>query len=175
MDFEQTISNYVDKKVVNALSDFLKEKNFIPSAEIIASAFGALSPLFEKNTSCTETKLISSFEKNLTLLVQKTWIEKSDAELKENVLYKLHEYCASVADANWQDNYSTLLEIIGDVVYLMFGPQSKSADFTEYALRIDPEFGIFWVYIKSLPAEQSWTKEKIRTAMLLGMYFLANY
>ena len=57
----------------------------------------------------------------------------------------------------------------------MFGTQSKSKDFDEYALRIDPEFGIFWWYIKSLPQDADWTEEKTRTALLLAMYFLANY
>ena len=64
---------------------------------------------------------------------------------------------------------------MNNVVYLMFGNLAKSADFEEYALRVDPEFGIFWLYIENLPAEQNWSKEKVKTAMLLGMYFLANY
>jgi hypothetical protein len=57
----------------------------------------------------------------------------------------------------------------------MFGSQTKNDDFTEYAFRIDPEFGVFWWYIQSLPHESDWPEEKCRIAVLLGMYFLANY
>ena len=57
----------------------------------------------------------------------------------------------------------------------MFGAQTKSDDFAEYALRIDPEFGVFWLYIKNLPESCDWTDKKFRIVMLLGMYFLANY
>ena len=107
--------------------------------------------------------------------LQKTWIEKSDAELKENVLYKLNEYCEAISKGEWNKSYPTLLQIVGDVVYLMFGNQSKNGDFEEYSLRIDPEFGIFWLYMNSLPKEQEWEQKKARVAMLLGMFFLANY
>jgi hypothetical protein len=57
----------------------------------------------------------------------------------------------------------------------MFGQQTDSEEFTEYTLRIDPEFGIFWWYISNLPDSINWSEEKCKIAMLLGMYFLANY
>jgi hypothetical protein len=57
----------------------------------------------------------------------------------------------------------------------MFGQQTDSEEFTEYTLRIDPEFGIFWWYISNLPDSINWAEEKCKIAMLLGMYFLANY
>ena len=57
----------------------------------------------------------------------------------------------------------------------MFGAQAKNEDFPAYAFRIDPEFGVFWWYIQSLPHEVSWPEEKCRVVLLLGMYFLANY
>ena len=71
--------------------------------------------------------------------------------------------------------FKIFLEIIGNAVYLMFGQQTKSDDFAEYSLRIDPEFGIFWNYIQSLPQHTDWESEKYRNAVLLGMFFLANY
>lgn len=175
MNFGKTVSKYVDKKVLAAISEFLENEKFTASADTIACAFGAGEKMFSKKSSDLDSKLISSFQKNLSLLIQKTWVEKSDAELKENVLYKLNEYCETVSKDNWNNSYPSLLQIVGDVVYLMFGNQAKNADFEEYALRIDPEFGIFWVYTKNLPAEQNWSKDKVKTAMLLGMYFLANY
>ena len=175
MTFDKTINSYVDKKILGAISEFVEGKNFVAAADTLANAFGAGKNLFSKEAGDFESKLIQSFQKNLSLLVQKTWIEKSDAELKENVLYKLNEYSEAVSKGQWNSSYSSLLKIVDDVVYLMFGLQTKSGDFEEYSLRIDPEFGIFWLYIKCLPAEQDWKQEKTRVAMLLGMFFLANY
>ena len=71
--------------------------------------------------------------------------------------------------------FKVFLDIIDKSVYLMFGQQTKSDDFGEYSLRIDPEFGIFWWFIQCLPKQPEWSNEKCRNAVLLGMYFLANY
>lgn len=175
MKFGKTAGKCVDKKLLVAISDFLESDDFLLPADTVALAFGANPHTFSHKSSDFASKLIMSFQKNLSLLIQKTWVEKSDAELKENVLYKLNEYCESVSGGAWNDSYPSLLQIVNNVVYLMFGNLAKSDDFEEYALRVDPEFGIFWLYIENLPAEQNWPKEKIKTAMLLGMYFLANY
>lgn len=175
MDFKKSVRDNVDKKTLGAISEFFEGKNFIQAADILAVAFGAGSSVFTKEAPDFESRLISSFQKNLSLLVQKTWVEKSDAELKENVLYKLNEFSEAVSKGQWASSYPTLLVIVRDIVYLMFGNQTKSEDFDEYALRIDPEFGIYWLYINNLPQEQDWKKDKVRIAMLLGMYFLANY
>ena len=78
-------------------------------------------------------------------------------------------------ESDWTKNFSEFLTILNEAVYLMFGQQTKSGDFGEYSLRIDPGFGIFWWYVKSLPATAEWPVEKCRNAVLLGMYFLANY
>ena len=177
-DFSKKISQYVDDEIVSAMSDLIaatSDKQVVKSADIIAKVFGSSKALFEKESSDFEKKLISSFQKNLTLLIQKTWVEKADAELKEQVLYKLSEYCSLISDGKWSEAYAEFLKIISDVVYLMFGAQTKSDDFAEYALRIAPEFGVFWLYIKNLPESCDWTDKKFRIVMLLGMYFLANY
>jgi hypothetical protein len=72
------------------------------------------------------------------------------------------------------------MEVLNDTVYLLFGPQSKNPDFSEYALRIDPEFGIFWQYIRILTAHRKGSDSpdqgaKCRILLLLGMFFLENY
>ena len=179
MTIEKTKTDqYVEKTVLSAISSLLsadKEKEVNQSADIIAKEFGAVSPLFTKKVSDFDTKLVASFQKNLTLLIQKTWVEKSDASLKDQVLYQLSEYCNSAKAGSWQKAYPQLFQIISNVVYLMFGPLTKTEEFSEYAFRIDPEFGTFWYYISSLPQNPEWSQEKCRTAMQLGMYFLANY
>ena len=178
-DFSKKISQYVDDEIVSAMSDLIaatSDKQVVKSADIIAKVFGSSKALFEKESSDFEKKLISSFQKNLSLLIQKTWVEEADADLKEQVLYKLAEYSKVISKGKWANAYTEFLQIISDVVYLMFGAMTKTEDFIEYALRIDPEFGIFWYYIKSLPTEGvNMDNDKSRVVMLLGMYFLANY
>ena len=165
------LSEFVDSEVINALSDFLnKSEDFDSDADIIATAFGSgfnISAL--KNDS---SKLLSSFKNNLNLLIQKTWVEKSDITLKEQLLYQLDIF---MTKESWKDSYELFLQIINQAVFLMFGQNPGSPDFSEYALRIDPEFGIFWWYISNLPPKNDWTEEKCRAAIMLGMYFLANY
>lgn len=177
-DSTKIIKQYVDEGVANAITSLVTSTNakqISKSADVIAKTFGASGSLFEKEAADFEEKLISSFQKNLTLLIQKTWVEKADADLKEQVLYKLAEFCKVVSKGKWTNAYAEFLQILSDVVYLMFGTQTKTEDFLEYALRIDPEFGIFWFYIKNLPVSEEWENDKCRVAMLLGMYFLANY
>ena len=177
-DFTQIINEYVEQEVASAISSLVSatsSKDIVKNADVIATVFGACPSIFSKEKTDFEEKLISSFKKNLTLLIQKTWVEKADADLKEQVLYKLAEYCKLIEKAKWKNAYEDFLQITNDVVYLMFGSQTKSEDFVEYALRIDPEFGVFWFYIKNLSKETDWEVEKYRVIMLLGMFFLANY
>jgi hypothetical protein len=115
------------------------------------------------------------FHNNLKLLVQKTWVEKSDETIKEQLLLKLDSICESLSKKDYTQAYIPVLQTLNEAVLLMFGSVAKSDDFAEYALRIDPGFGTFWWFLHSLPKEQTWSTEKIRVALVLGMYFLANY
>ncbi|WP_318676664.1 hypothetical protein [Treponema sp.] len=178
-DSSNIINQIVDQDVRKAIENLLagsSEKEITKAADVIVKDFGASSALFSKEADDFAEKLISSFQKNLTLLIQKTWVEEADADLKDQVLYKLAEYCKVISKGKWSNAYAEFLQIISDVVYLMFGAMTKTDDFMEYALRIDPEFGLFWYYIKSLPTEGAkMDNDKSRVVMLLGMYFLANY
>ena len=174
------IEEFVDKKSLQALTiftDTADEAEITTQALQVATIFNAL-PTFKEITAdnvATETKLVSSFHKNLVLLIQKTWVEKSDEELKAQVLYHLDEFCALLNSHKYTQAYESFFSIVDDVIYLMFGIQTKAKEFSEYALRIDPEFGIFWWYVKSLPRDATWPTQKSRIAILLGMYFLANF
>jgi len=174
------IEQFIDKKSLQAMTALVTsddEKIYTAAAVKIADAFGA-NGIFKKvadSKDDAETKLVSSFHNNLVLLVQKTWVETSDQDLKEQVLYHLEQFCAEMNKKNYTSTYIPFLGILDDIVYLMFGAQAKNPDVEEYALRIDPEFGIFWWYVKSLPRTADWPDAKSRIAILLGMYFLANY
>jgi len=166
------LSDFLDSNTISALPAFLeKPSDFQAPADLIAEAFGA-----KKEFSATDEeaakKLVSSFKNNLTLLIQKTWVEKSDIALKDQLLYQLNDF---LTKNTWKADYKAFLQIINQAVFLMFGQNPESDDFAEYSLRIDPEFGIFWWYISNLPKEADWTEDKCRLAMMIGMYFLANY
>ncbi|MBP5441606.1 MAG: hypothetical protein IKI90_00635 [Treponema sp.] len=177
----ELINEFLDKKSLEALDVLLSADDIAKVKEsgvLVSKAFNASDDAFTLIADArdsAEDKLISSFNNNLVLLIQKTWVEKSDEELKAQVLYHLQEFEKLMQDKSYVASYKSFLEIVDTVVYLMFGSQTKTKDFDEYALRIDPEFGIFWWYIKSLPTDVSWSEDKTRIAILLGMYFLANY
>ncbi|MCF0242116.1 MAG: hypothetical protein HUK25_05720 [Treponema sp.] len=170
----ELISDFLDADTVSELKNFIdKAEKYEKAADKIAVAFGSKSG-FSKINSENATKLSQSFKNNLTLLIQKTWVEKSDIALKDKLLYQLDEFSIE-NDKTWAERYPLFLELIDNAVFLMFGKQAKSEDFLEYSLRIDPEFGIFWWYIENLPMNNDWAEEKYRLAVLIGMYFMANY
>ena len=173
------INEFVDAGVVKAMDTLLTssdEAQVRTSAQTVAGAFLDAAE-YTENTQNDEAKkhLLASFKKNAALLVQKTWVEGDDIAVKEQVLYKLDQISAAMEAGTWSKIYPTFREIIIDIVYLMFGIQSKSKDFDEYALRIDPEFGIFWWYFSNLPATADWSDSKCYYVLLLGILFLANY
>ncbi len=176
---EDLINEFVEDKSVYALNSLLESTADADAEKAVLQLSEIFNPSDEfqriSDTREQEGKLILSFNKNLVLLIQKTWVEKSDEALKEQVCYQLGEFCRQVNSGNYQQTYAAFFSILDDVVYLMFGNQAKAEDFLEYALRIDPEFGIFWWYISSLPRDVNWSKDKCRITLLLGMYFLANY
>ena len=168
----EILTEFLDSDTISALSDFLdKSENYESSADLIAQAFGSDKKLSQISSDDT-SKLVASFKHNLTLLIQKTWVEKSDIALKDQLLYQLSLF---LGNDEWKKNYSLFLQIINQAVFLMFGQKPDSQDFAEYSLRIDPEFGIFWWYVSNLPEKNEWTEEKCKLAMMIGMYFLANY
>lgn len=170
------ISEFLEKSVIESLSVLLsskKEEEIIASASNVARAFG--SGDYRLSSVEDEKKLLSSFRNNLSLLVEKTWVEKRDVSIKEEVLYKLDQYCLAVEKNEWAKSYKVFIKILTDLVYLMFGNQSKTEDFEEYALRIDPEFGIFCWYVKNLPENNDWSDSKSRAIQSVAMFFLANY
>lgn len=122
-----------------------------------------------------EKKLVASFQRNLQLLVQKTWVEKADEAMKEEMLQRIDALSKNLFNRDYHSSLSDFLPVLHDVVYLLFGTLARSDSFLEYAVRIDPDFGFFWYYINSLPPHKDWSEEKCRSAVLLGICFLANF
>jgi hypothetical protein len=171
----ELINDFIEKNVIDALQNLLSTTDpseITKSAKLVAGQFGSG---FNISSEDNVRKLIVSFKKNLTLLIQKTWVDSADISLKEEILVKLEKYCTSIENDKWSEVFSSFTAILSDVIYLMFGSMAKTSEFAEYALRIDPEFGIFWWYVNALPQKNEWSNEKNKTIMLIAMFFLANY
>lgn len=169
------INEFLEQKVIDSLSTLLSSddiNDLQKAAAVVAAQFGSD---YEELSNGDIEKFIQSFKKNLTLLIQKTWVEQSDIMLKEEILAKLEKFCAALAEDKWAENYKAFHQINDAVLSLMFGQNAKTPDFEEYALRIDPEFGIYYWYEKSLPESNTWSNEKNKILILVAMYFLANY
>ena len=186
-DTDIQLPEQIHKAAVEYLPAFLSAEDaeaLAAQAQRIARAFdaeGSFEQVFtgaEPVTRDAQIHLIRSFEKNVRLLVDKMWVEKTDEYVKEDVLYRLGCFCESMQEKNPVDYVGLLPECIGvlhDVVLLLFGRQIDSGEFLEYAIRIDPDFGLFWYYLECLTAQPKLSAEKARLAIFLGIYFLANF
>ena len=97
------IKDFIEKNVIDSLQTLLAtndEGEIRKTASVVASQFGSG---FDISTSESVQKLIISFKKNLTLLIQKTWVDSADISLKEEILVKLEKYCASIEEGEWSE------------------------------------------------------------------------
>jgi hypothetical protein len=181
---KDAVHDLVEKSTLKALTVLAADTSIQKTEKaacVIADIFGAegmFSGLLVEKSALrdeTEQKLVEKFHKNLQLLIKKSWVEKFDEALKEQVLCRLEKFQKQIARFEYSGAYVDFLEVLTDTVYLMFGAQSKKDDFFEYALRIDPEFGVFWLYVKALAADGFGDDGRYRIMLLLGMVFLANY
>jgi len=126
-------------------------------------------------------KFLEDFQNNLDLLIQKTWVEKAEEDRKERLLDDVPSLITSIE----KEDYSQALEefgaILEELAYLFFGTQSQKDDFSEYALRIDAQMGLFWWYGGQINAARGapWVKNAERSVsqalLLLGICYLTNF
>ena len=187
-DIDMQLPEQIHKAVVEYLPAFLAAEDaetLALQALLIARAFhagGSFEQVFtgtEPITRHYQINLIRSFEKNVQLLVDKMWVEKTDEYVKGDVLYRLRCFCESMQQTEDPVDYAGLLPeclgVLHDIVLLLFGRQIDSVGFLEYAMRIDPDFGLFWYYLECLTEQPTISTEKARLAIFLGIYFLANF
>jgi len=187
-DIDMQLPEQIHKAVVEYLPAFLAAEDaetLALQALLIARAFhagGSFEQVFtgtEPITRHYQINLIRSFEKNVQLLVDKMWVEKTDEYVKGDVLYRLRCFCESMQQTEDPVDYAGLLPeclgVLHDIVLLLFGRQIDSVGFLEYAMRIDPDFGLFWYYLECLTEQPTLSAEKARLAIFLGIYFLANF
>jgi len=178
---DSIIEKYADTKTVLAMKKVSNKndtESFISGIVELANIFGAdadFSAMLKTVGSDHEKKLLSSFHSNTQLLVQKTWIEKADETLKEKIFFQLKLVCDSLSEQKYCECYEEFIQCLENIVYLMFGSQAQKQDFTEYALRIDPEFGVFWWFLQTVANKNPKDAKNCRLYQLVVMTFLANY
>jgi hypothetical protein len=130
-------------------------------------------------TGKTTGGFLDSFQNNLDLLIQKTWVEKSEETRKEDLLDKVQPFIHLIENGEYPNALEEFGAILEELAYLFFGAQSQKDDFTEYALRIDPLFGLFWWYGGQLNSKHDSIKNldpKIQFALLLlGICYLTDF
>jgi len=126
-------------------------------------------------------EFLDRFQNNLDLLIQKTWVEKVDEIRKEKLQDRVPPLIALIE----KEDYSGALEefgaILEELAYLFFGVQSQKDDFTEYALRIDTQMGLFWWYggqisgARKAPWIKNADKDVLLALLFLGICYLTNF
>jgi hypothetical protein len=117
------------------------------------------------------------FQNNLDLLIQKTWVEKADEVRKEKLQDKIPALIDEIEKGNFEKALKDFGAVLEELAYLFFGAQSGRSDFTEYALRIDIQMGLFWWYGGQLGCLQTGVKdgECLWAVLLIGICYLTNF
>ncbi|MDR0411481.1 MAG: hypothetical protein LBH75_05870 [Treponema sp.] len=118
---------------------------------------------------------LEHFQNNLDLLIQKTWVEKTDEVRKENLQDRVPVFIAKVEHEDYQQALADFNNILNELAFLFFGAQSRKEDFTEYTLRIDTQMGLFWWYGAQLGGIKQANAEYLRALILLGVCYLSNF
>ncbi|MDR0475167.1 MAG: hypothetical protein LBH43_16025 [Treponema sp.] len=133
-----------------------------------------------KNSKDLENVLIS-FQNNVDLLIQKTWVEESDEDRKDDLHLRLPILVKKIEKENYRAALEEFGVILKELAYLFFGDQSRQNDFTEYTFRIDIQVGLFWWYggILCSPPGLEWAKSAdqgvLLAVLLLGICYLSNF
>jgi hypothetical protein len=126
-------------------------------------------------------RFLVSFQNNLDLLIQKTWVEKADESRKEKLLDKVPAFISQIEQKEYRKALEEFGAILEELAYLFFGAQSRKEDFTEYTFRIDTQMGLFWWYGGQLGNHRflEWAKSadtrQLEAVLLLGICYLTNF
>lgn len=122
-------------------------------------------------------KFLHSFQNNLDLLIQKTWVEKTDEDRKDKLQNRIPGLMAMIENANYEAALGEFAAVLDELSWLLFGAQSRKEDFIEYALRIDSQMGLFWWYAGQTSRVLAELKDRalIRIILLLGLCYLTGF
>jgi len=134
----------------------------------------------ERNTE-EMRKFLGHFQNNLDLLIQKTWVEKTEESFKEKLQDKVPPFVGLIVKGDFRLATEEFGVILNELAYLLFGSQSRRDDFAEYTFRIDIEMGLFWWYganlggIKPDATGSSVDDESLWALLLIGICYLTNF
>ena len=161
-------------------------------AEILGIGSDYQKILNAENPQITQ-KFFGHFQNNLDLLIQKTWVEKSDENRKQKLQTRIPGFIKEIEAENYQRALVEFGGVLDELAYLFFGTQSNKEDFIEYALRIDTQMGLFWWYGSQIgkiqsPGEKSnkgiqpetpgvpeGIKDCFKALLFIGMCYLTNF
>ena len=129
----------------------------------------------------TGGEFLNRFQNNLDLLIQKTWVEKTDEARKNDLLDRVPPFISLIDEGDYIGALDEFGAILEGLAYLFFGNQSQKDDFAEYVLRIDPQMGLFWWYggqingARKAPWVQNVDKGVLYALLLLGICYLTNF
>ncbi|MDR1143615.1 MAG: hypothetical protein LBK77_05255 [Spirochaetaceae bacterium] len=123
-------------------------------------------------------KFLLSFQNNLDLLIQKTWVEKADEDRKEKLQNRVPGFIALIEAGDYNKALAEFGAILEELAWLLFGPQSRREDFVEYASRIDSQLGLFWWYAGQLErflAAGPWDQAALKPVLILGICYVTDF
>jgi len=157
----------------------------LKSAAVFAKSLGIESDYqrllaLDKNSGELRT-FLEHFQNNLDLLIQKTWVEKTEEKRKEHLQDKIPVFMGFIENGDYPKAIEEFALILEEMAFLFFGIQSSKNDFTEYTFRIDAQMGLFWWYGARLNRLRDFCEtinndDKVLWAiLLLGLCYLTNF
>ena len=124
---------------------------------------------------------LEQFQNNIDLLIQKTWVDKSEEKRKGKLQDEVPLFMATLERGDFSAAIENFAAILEELAYLFFGAQSEKEDFTEYTFRIDAQMGLFWWYsgrislLNDLYDENDRDDKVLWAVLLLGLCYLTNF
>ena len=162
-----------------AIASFVKAASDFAEALGIGAEYQRLLKLEKCNDELRT--FLRYFQNNLDLLIQKTWVEKTDEERKERLQDDVPSLMALIEQGKFPQAIEEFGVILEELAYLFFGAQSKKDDFTEYTFRIDNQIGLFWWYgcrltsLKGISEKNASEVQAHWAVLLIGICYLANF
>ncbi|MDR2740276.1 MAG: hypothetical protein LBB68_10665 [Treponema sp.] len=137
-------------------------------------------------------QFLGHFQNNLDLLIQKTWVDKSDEARKEKLQDRIPGFIAEIEQGDYRKALKEFSAVLQELAHLLFGAQSRKDDFAEYAFRIDTQLGLFWWYGGQIgrlkpacngnasgtvnePVSKAPCNESLWALLLLGICYLTDF
>ena len=182
----QRVASEIFPLIFKADNSFLRDQYAIAFANVLGNQGEFYQYLTgpQGERQLNVEKLLSSFKSNVSLIVEKTWVERTETEAREAVLEDMGSLVEAFIGASFDKALERFLSMERKLAALIFGSLSEQDDFVEYAFRIEPKFGLFIWYVGEI--EREWkaagkgtdaaggTRADItRLELLIGMYFLS--